>query len=176
MTAQERIDVFEARVVGPDAGRAIPFPLHPISQLVAGRDMPANVSLFDMTLAPRTPGAPPHMHTHEDEIYHVLEGALTFLIGTEVVTAEAGATVILPRGGMHATWNEGEAPCRALCFVSQDTRFEHFFDDVATRIAQAGEIAPERIPEIVGQAAAEIGVTIDISAMPERARPFFGMA
>ncbi len=89
MTAQERIDVFEARVVGPDAGRAIPLPLHPISQLVAGRDMPANVSLFDMTLAPRTPGAPPHMHSHEDEIYHVLEGALTFLIGTEVVTAES---------------------------------------------------------------------------------------
>jgi len=176
MTAQEKIHVPEARVVGPDAGRAIPFPLHPISQLVAGSDMPANVSLFDMTLAPRTPGAPPHVHTHEDEVYYVLEGALTFLLGTEVVTAGAGSTVILPRGHLHATWNEGDAPCRALTFVSQDTRFEHFFDDVATRIAQAGEVPPERIPEIVGQAAAEIGVMIDMSALPARGRPFFGMA
>lgn len=157
-------------------GRAVPFPLHPISQLVAGGDLPANVSLWDVEIAARSPGAPPHTHTHEDEIYYVLEGELTFLIGEDVVTAGPGATVALPRGGLHATWNEGDATVRALTFVSQDTEFEFFFDRVVARVAKDGAAGPAEAAGIVGAVAAEIGVIIDMAKLPDQAKPLFGLS
>jgi oxalate decarboxylase/phosphoglucose isomerase-like protein (cupin superfamily) len=136
----------------------------------------ANVSLWEVEIAAKSPGAPPHTHTHEDEIYVVLEGEMTFLIGEDVVTAGPGATVALPRGGLHATWNEGDAPVRALTFISQDSAFEHFFDRVVERVVQEGAASPAEAAGIVGAVAAEIGVEIDMGKLPDRARPLFGLA
>lgn len=165
-----------AKIVKSGAGRAIPFPLHPISQLVAAGDMPANVSFFHSMIPAEAPGAPPHVHAHEDEVYFILEGEAHFLVGDRVETAAAGDTVILPRGGFHANWNEGATPVAALVFVSQNSRFEGFFDDVARRVREAGVTDPAQAAALVGQTGAEYGVTIDMSRMPERAKPFFGMA
>ncbi|MEO1240114.1 MAG: cupin domain-containing protein [Pseudomonadota bacterium] len=162
-----------ARHIPARGGRAIPFPLHPTRQIVAGADLPANVSLVETEIAAKTAGAPPHKHTHEDEIYVVLDGEITFLMGDDVVTAGPGDTIVLPRGGWHGTWNEGDAPARALTFITQDSPFEHFFDKVAE--AARGK-SPEEGPAIVGQISAEMGVTIDMGRLPERAKPFFGVA
>ena len=176
MNVASRIAVPAGRHIPAGAGRAVPFPLHPISQLVAGSDLPANVSLWEVEIPAKSPGAPPHIHTHEDEIYVVLEGEMTFLIGEEVVTAGPGSTVALPRGGLHATWNAGDAPVRALTFVSQDSAFEHFFDRVVARVAEEGAASPAEAAGIVGAVAAEIGVAIHMDKLPEPAKPFFGGA
>jgi quercetin dioxygenase-like cupin family protein len=45
--------------------------------------------------------SPMHLHTREDESFYVLEGAVTFYIGGEVVHATAGSFVFLPRGVPH---------------------------------------------------------------------------
>lgn len=160
------------RHVPAGGGRAVDFPLHPVRQLVAGGDLAANVSLVEIDMAPRSPGAPPHRHTNEDEIYIVLAGEITFLMDRDVVTAGPGDTVVLPRGGWHGTWNEGAEPARAMTFISQDSPFEHFFDRVAE--AARGK-SPKEGPAIVGALAAEIGVEIDMARLPDRAKPFFGM-
>ena len=104
----------DAKIVSQDTKRIIPFPLHGLSQLVHGTDLASNVSLFNVDFAPTAPGAPPHTHEHEDEIYYILEGEVTFLLGDNVETAKAGSTVILPRGIIHATWNESDKPAKAL--------------------------------------------------------------
>ncbi len=71
------------------------------------------LSVMEGTIAP---GAmiPPHTHAREDEISYVIEGELTFEIGTELVKAAAGSYVIKPIGVSHATWNAGTSPARAM--------------------------------------------------------------
>ena len=169
------VAVAAAKIVKQGAGRAIPFPLHPISQVVAGADLPANVSFFHSVIPAGAPGAPPHVHVHEDEVYFILEGEAHFLLDDRVETAAAGDTVILPRGQFHANWNEGATPVATLVFVSQDSRFEGFFDDVARRVLAAGVADPAEAAAIVGRTGADYGVTIDMGRTPERAKPFFGL-
>jgi Uncharacterized conserved protein, contains double-stranded beta-helix domain len=121
------------------------------------------------------PGAPPHTHTFEDEVYYVLEGEMTFLLGNYVETAKKGSTVILPRGIAHATWNESGEPATALTIVSQHSRFEGFFDDVVERIRSRGIIEPQHMAAVVAESGPDYGVTIDMSLLPERAFPIFGI-
>lgn len=166
---------YGAKVVRHDARRVIDFPLHPLTQLVKSSDLSAAFSLFDVEIAPKAPGAPPHTHTFEDEVYYVLDGEMTFLLGDHVETAPRGSTVILPRGIAHATWNEGDEPATALTIVSQHSKFEGFFDDVVERIRARGIIGPAQMAAVVGESGPDYGVTIDMSLLPERAFPIFGV-
>lgn len=43
---------YESKIVSQEIKRVIDFPLHPIAQLVHGKDTPANFSLFDIEIAP----------------------------------------------------------------------------------------------------------------------------
>ena len=167
---------YTPKIVTQETKRIIPFPLHGLSQLLHGADLEANISLFDVEFAPTAPGAPPHHHQNEDEVYYILEGEVTFLLGDRVETAPTGSTVILPRGMMHATWNESDKPARALTIVSQNSRFEFFFDDVVARIRERGLTDPMAMGAVVAEAGVDYGCIVDMSAMPDRAKPFFGMA
>lgn len=167
--------IYSSKIVTAAGRREIPFPLHPISQVVASTDMPSAVSFFHSAIPAGAPGAPPHVHENEDEVYFILEGTAHFLMGDRVETANPGDTVILPRGDFHANWNEGETPVTSLVLVSQNAPFEGFFDDVARRIMEQGIDDPKEAAMVVGQAGAEYGVTIDMSKLPDRAKPFFGM-
>ena len=164
-----------SKIVSRDDYRQIPFPLHPISQVVGSGDMPSGVSFFHSAIPAGAPGAPPHLHEHEDEVYFILSGTAHFLIGDRVEAAGPGAAVILPRGDWHANWNEGSEEVWSLVFVSQNSKFEHFFDDVARRIMEAGITDPMEAGKTVAMAGADYGVTVDMSKLPDRAKPFFGM-
>ena len=166
---------YTSKIVTAAGQREIPFPLHPIFQVVNSTDMPSGVSFFHSAIPAGAPGAPPHVHEREDEIYYILDGTAHFLLGDRVETAGPGDTVILPRGEFHANWNEGDTPVTSFVFVSQNSPFEGFFDDVARRIMEQGIEDPKEAAMVVGQAGAEYGVTIDMSKLPERAKPFFGL-
>ncbi|MFA8388347.1 MAG: cupin domain-containing protein [Pelagibaca sp.] len=166
---------FASKIVTASAQREIPFPLHPIFQVVSSSDMPSGVSFFHSAIPAGAPGAPPHVHANEDEIYFILEGTAHFLLGDRVTTAGPGDTVILPRGEFHANWNEGDTPVTSLVFVSQNSPFEGFFDDVARRILEQGINDPMQAAIVVGQTGAEYGVTIDMSKTPDRAKRYFGL-
>lgn len=166
---------YASRIVTASGQREIPFPLHPVFQVVSSADMPAGVSFFRSAIPARAPGAPPHVHENEDEIYFILDGTAHFLLGDRVETAGPGDTVILPRGEFHANWNEDGTPVTSIVFVSQASRFEGFFDDVARRIMDQGITDPMQAAKVVGMTGAEYGVTIDMSKTPDRAKPFFGM-
>ena len=166
---------YEPKIVSQEIKRVIDFPLHPIAQLVHGKDTPANFSLFDIEIAPTAPGAPPHTHSFEDEVYYILEGEMTFMMDDKIETAREGSAIILPRGLIHATWNENDKPAKALTFISQDSKFEHFFDDVVERIRRRGINDPIGFGQVVAESGVDYGVTVDMTAMPDRAKPFFGI-
>jgi quercetin dioxygenase-like cupin family protein len=58
-------------------------------------------------------GAPLHTH-REDEIFHVLDGVLTFVIDGDRVEAGPGSIVVVPAGAVHAWRNFGDKPARCM--------------------------------------------------------------
>lgn len=58
---------------------------------------------FELTADPDHEGAPEHVHDEVDESFFVLDGAFEFKLGDEVLVAEAGTFVFVPRGTNH-TW------------------------------------------------------------------------
>jgi mannose-6-phosphate isomerase-like protein (cupin superfamily) len=75
----------------------------------------------------RDPGAPPgppryiaplHVHHHDDEAWYVLEGVLCVQRGDEIVEAQAGSGVFVPRGLKHTYWNPSAEPTRYLLVMT----------------------------------------------------------
>ena len=62
--------------------------------------------------------APLHVHHADDETWYVLEGPLCVRRGDEIVTAHAGAGVLVPKGMSHTYWNPSAEPCRYLLIMT----------------------------------------------------------
>jgi mannose-6-phosphate isomerase-like protein (cupin superfamily) len=61
--------------------------------------------------------APLHIHSADDEAWHVMSGALRFRFANEVITAGAGSTVLVPAGVAHTFGNAGPEPSRYLIIL-----------------------------------------------------------
>lgn len=53
-------------------------------------------------LLPDGDSPPLHVHTHEDEVFHILEGVVRFRLGGTEVLAQAGETLVAPKGAPHS--------------------------------------------------------------------------
>ena len=82
-------------------------------------------------------GPPQHVHSEHDEIWYVLEGRFTFLIGDNHVQATAGDVIVGPRRLPH-TFRADSSDARLLDIHSPGG-FEHFF-------VQAGRPASSLVP------------------------------
>ncbi len=80
--------------------------------------------------------APLHLHHHDDEAWYVLAGSLCVRRGDEVVHADAGAAILVPRGVKHTYWNPAPGPLRYLLFMPSRIH----------RLIQAIHAMPERTP------------------------------
>jgi mannose-6-phosphate isomerase-like protein (cupin superfamily) len=65
-----------------------------------------------------------HVHHTREEAFFVVEGRAAFLVGTEVVPAEPGSFLLVPRGTMHGFRAETEMK---LLIVHSPGGFEDFF-------------------------------------------------
>lgn len=149
-------------------GRAIPFPGHAMHEVVAAGQLPADISFFALTVPPKAVGAPPHIHADEDEIFIVMEGAVTFLNGEESVPAPKGSAAILPRGHWHGLWNPHDEPAQLLLLVAP-AKFSDFFDAVVMRVRAENPGSPQEVGAIIGQVAAARNVTVDPTRFPPEA-------
>ncbi len=64
--------------------------------------------------------APLHLHRNDDEAWYVLEGTLGLRLGKDVVEAQAGAAVMVPRGTAHTYWNAGPGRVRYLLVMTSN--------------------------------------------------------
>ena len=64
--------------------------------------------------------APLHLHRNDDEAWYVLEGALRVRVGEDVVEAQAGSAVFVPRGTAHTYWNPGPGLVRYLLVMTSN--------------------------------------------------------
>lgn len=122
--------------------------------LIGAGQSGGTLTLVDVTVPPG--GGPPlHVHTREDETFHVLEGEITFRRGEDVIVARAGETVFGPRGIPHRFENRSAAPARLLVAMTPGG-FEGFFREVGTEVV-AGEPAPPVTPELAARLVAAAG-------------------
>lgn len=65
-------------------------------------------------LTPPGGGAPPHVHTREEETFYVLEGEYEFRCGDRIFKGSKGAAVYLPRDIPHGFKNIGTTTGKSL--------------------------------------------------------------
>jgi mannose-6-phosphate isomerase-like protein (cupin superfamily) len=77
-------------------------------------------------LTPPSWGPPRHIHSREDEIFYILEGAYDLHVGDEHRTVSAGASAVLPRNVPHGFRNAASTPSRLLCVIAPGGLEEYF--------------------------------------------------
>lgn len=103
-------------------------------------------------------GPPLHMHTREDECFHVLEGEVTFWVDGKVHVVSAGGSLFAPRNVPHTFKNCSSAPFRMI-FVATPGDIESFFDFGAPN-ADGSEPSDEVVIERIVRTAPEYGMRI----------------
>jgi mannose-6-phosphate isomerase-like protein (cupin superfamily) len=84
---------------------------------------------------------PPHVHTHEDELFYVVEGEHVFQVGDEELEVGPGGLAFAPRGVPHAQRRKVPRQGRTLTMVSP-AGFEGFFRELSAAEAD-GTIGPD---------------------------------
>lgn len=159
----------EPKIVEPGTARVVPFPGHRTQILADHRATDAKTAIAEVEIAPRTLGAPPHVHGREDEYFYILEGTVEFLDRERTVTAGPGSLVVLPRGHLHGFWNASDEPARMLITVTPG-EFASFFDSVVARIKDENPSDPARVGAIIAEVAKTYDVTVHPDKLPDSAK------
>jgi Mannose-6-phosphate isomerase len=61
----------------------------------------AAYSISEWYLEPHSPGPGPHSHANHDDIFYVIEGVMSFLVGDQWIEAGVGGFVRAPAGMTH---------------------------------------------------------------------------
>jgi quercetin dioxygenase-like cupin family protein len=103
-------------------------------------------------IMPKGSEVPVHVHTKEDEIFHVLEGTVELVLGDETIQASEGTIIYLPRNVKHGIKTLGDSTARVLNYVIPGQNFEDFFNELQ-------QLATEVTPEKRAKIALQYGIT-----------------
>jgi quercetin dioxygenase-like cupin family protein len=112
-----------ARVFAPGDAKTLALPGRSSREIVAGHLGADNLSFRLVEIAPLEPGQPkrgPHIHQDFEECIYVMSGSgVTETDGIEH-PIQAGDTILIPAGELHATRASGSEPLKLLCFFPTD--------------------------------------------------------
>ena len=102
-------------VLRPGEGRS--YPMGRISALFKadGDETAGGYSISEWWLEPHTKGPGAHSHP-EDDVFFVLEGTMSILVGDEWIDAPVGSFVLVPGGVTHDFENRADAKAGVLNF------------------------------------------------------------
>jgi quercetin dioxygenase-like cupin family protein len=80
---------------------------------------------------PHSQPPPRHYHPRQEEEFRILDGQLTFALGSEQRVITAGNALIVPTGVIHQAWNPNDAPARVSWTTRPALKTEHLFEAVA---------------------------------------------
>jgi mannose-6-phosphate isomerase-like protein (cupin superfamily) len=91
------------------------------------------VEVIVLNAGPAGPmGPPPHVHHHRDELFYIVKGRLTFVLGTREFDVEQGGTVFVPRGTRHGF--KSQLDSQALLIIAP-AGLEGFFAELGDGLA-----------------------------------------
>lgn len=124
----------KAVVLAPGEGRAYPMGRIGAVFKADGTETQGRYSISEWSLAPHTQGPGPHSHD-EDDVFYVIEGTMSVLVGEDWTHASKGAFVLIPGGVMHDFENRTDEPATLLNF-SVPGNFEPAMPDIAAWFAE----------------------------------------
>ena len=99
----------------PGAGRPYPMGRIAATFLADGAETDERYSISEWWLEPDCTGPGAHSHD-EDDVFYVLEGTMSFLLGDRWIDAPRGSLVIAPGGTTHDFQNRSNARAGVLNF------------------------------------------------------------
>jgi len=116
-------------VLGPGDGRA--YPMGRLSAVLKADGAETNemYSISEWWIDPHTKGPGPHSHP-EDDVFYILAGTMSVLVGTEWIEAGVGSFVLVPGNMPHDFENRGSDRAGMLNFSAPGT-FEQYMPDIA---------------------------------------------
>lgn len=94
--------------LAPGEGREYPMGRLSAVFKANGDEAASSLCISEWWLEPRTKGTDGHSHP-EDDIFYVLEGTVSFLVGNRWVDARRGSFVLVPGGTTHDFENRSSA-------------------------------------------------------------------
>ena len=82
-----------------------------------GEETADTYSISEWWLDARQPGPGAHSHDANDDIFYVLEGTITFLIGSRKIAASKGAFIRVPAGVTHDFENNSDSRGRVSQYL-----------------------------------------------------------
>lgn len=134
MTSQPDSPTRVAVFLPPGQGRS--YPMGRISALFKADEGETRhaYSVSEWWLEPHTQGPGAHAHA-EDDVFYVIEGTMSFLLGDRWVDAPRGSFVLAPAGLTHDFQNRSAAPAGILNF-SIPGDFEQDMPEIAEWFAE----------------------------------------
>lgn len=113
--------------LGPGEGTAVENPVSTLIFKATGAQTGGSMTAIDTVVGPGD-GPPLHVHPEQDEFIYVLDGTFTVRLAEELIDAETGSFIFIPRGTPHTWKNAGDVPARFCAgFVPAAPAFEDWF-------------------------------------------------
>jgi mannose-6-phosphate isomerase-like protein (cupin superfamily) len=103
-----------------------------------GEDTGGTFYLGEIVVPPGFPGPPPHYHERLHDMFYVLEGTVTVLVGHEERRVGPGTFACFGPGVVHTFSNPGEEPARILNF-NTPSGWESYMRDLGAAGASTSE-------------------------------------
>lgn len=97
---------------------------------VSGSDTDGALAIFEQTSLSQGKGTPLHIHTAQDEIFYVIEGAYKFQVGEDKYDLTTGDSIFLPRQVAHA-WTQVSEKGKMTVTMQPAGNLERFFVTMA---------------------------------------------
>ena len=117
-------------VVPPHAGKVLEF--LGVTHKLASNQTGGAYYLFESVFDPES-GNRLHVHRHEDEVVHILEGEIEIRLDNQKLKAGTGGIAHLPRNIPHALYNPLKTPLRLLA-IAIPGGMEDYFDELSDAI------------------------------------------
>lgn len=114
-----------------------------------GEQTDGSFYLGETVIEPGFPGPPPHRHRRLHDMFYVLEGTLTMIVGDETLALEPGSFVCVPPGVVHTFANRSDAAVRFLNF-NTPAGWENYMRDLSATLAR-GAATQEEIGRIASR-------------------------
>ena len=114
---------------------------------LSGKDTDQQFTLIEQVNEPGT-GVPRHVHSREDEVFHVIAGTVQFEVEEEMKTLQPGELVYVPRGTAHSFKVVGDTTAKVMLSI-----FPSGIEDMFQELAQLPPGPPDftQVAEICGR-------------------------
>ena len=101
-------------VLRPGEGRGYPMPTMRAVFKADGDETANRYCVSEWWLEPESGGPGAHSHDANDEIFYVIEGTPSVLVGDDWIDAPAGSCIVIPAGVTHDFANRTRGPRRPV--------------------------------------------------------------